>query len=130
MSKLIVVVEDDEAIRFALMMRICAAGYRVETAVDGAEALEIIQQHLPDLVVMDIRMPRVDGLTALHILAGDDATRDIPVVMVSASAEDQDSALEAGAKYFLRKPFETDSLLAAIECATGGVDSRKQGNIK
>lgn len=126
MSKLIVVVEDDEAIRFALMMRICAEGYRVETAADGAEALEIIQQHQPDLVVMDIRMPRVDGLTALHILAGEQATRDIPVVMVSASAEDQDSALEAGAKYFLRKPFETDALLAAIKRATSGTEALKK----
>lgn len=115
MNRVVVVVEDDEAIRFGTMMRLCSAGYRVITAADGAEGLELIHQHMPDLVLMDIRMPRVDGLTALHILKDEPATASIPVVIVSASAGDQNNALEAGANYFLRKPFGSEALLAAAQ---------------
>ncbi|GAB5406920.1 MAG: response regulator [Aureliella sp.] len=119
MNKVVLVVEDDEAIRFGTMMRLCSQGYRVITACDGAEALELVEEHKPDLLLMDIRMPRVDGLTALHILKDRPETSEIPVVIVSASAADQANALEAGAKYFLRKPFGTEALLAAAKSALG-----------
>lgn len=119
MNQVVLVVEDDEAIRFGTMMRLCSEGYRVITAENGAEGLELIHNHKPDLVLMDIRMPRIDGLTALHILKDDPTTASIPVVIVSASAGDQNNALEAGAKYFLRKPFGSEALLAAARSSIG-----------
>ena len=71
----------------------------------------------PDAIVMDIRMPRKDGMTALAELQQNSATRDIPVIVLSASLRDQQRALDAGARFFLPKPYHGKNLLAAVSTA-------------
>ena len=95
----------------------CAAGYRTLAAYDGEQGVSSAKDNRPDAIVLDVRMPRVDGLTALKRLRGSDDTRHIPVVMVSASLVDQHEALDSGARFFLSKPYQPKSLLAAVQSA-------------
>ncbi|QDT05567.1 Response regulator PleD [Rubripirellula lacrimiformis] len=113
----VLVVEDDDAIRHGTAMRLNFNGYKVLTANDGEQGTQLAGQHFPDLILMDIRMPRMDGLTALSLLQQDPRTKDIPVIMISASPGDQEKSLECGAKFFLTKPVPNGSMMAAIESA-------------
>ena len=114
-SKSILVVDDDHEIRNATMMRLQFSGYSVTSAVDGQDALDNIELQKPDAIVMDLRMPRMDGLAALISLKIRSDTSHIPVVMVSASVVDKRKALDAGARFFISKPYSSRDLLAAIE---------------
>jgi len=114
-SKSVLVVDDDYEIRIAMVMRLQFAGYAVLSAEDGQDALDKISLHKPDAIVMDLRMPRKDGLSALISLKTRSETTHIPVVMVSASVVDMRSALDAGARFFISKPYSSCDLLAAIE---------------
>jgi len=113
--KSVLVVDDDYEIRSATMMRLQFAGYSVISAEDGQDALSKIDLQKPDAIVMDLRMPRTDGLSALISLKSRSDTSHIPVVMVSASVVDKRKALEAGARFFISKPYDSCDLLAAIE---------------
>ena len=114
-SKSILVVDDDHEIRNATIMRLQFSGYSVTSAEDGQDALDAIDLQKPDAIVMDLRMPRTDGLSALNSLKARSDTSHIPVVMVSASVVDKRKALEAGARFFVSKPYNSCDLLAAIE---------------
>ncbi len=96
-------------------MRLQFAGYSVISAEDGKDALDRIDLQKPDAIVMDLRMPRTDGLSALISLKSRSDTSPIPVVMVSASVVDKRKALDAGARFFIAKPYNWCDLLAAIE---------------
>ncbi len=85
------------------------------SAEDGQDALEKIDLQKPDAIVMDLRMPRTDGLSALISIKMRSDTSHIPVVMVSASVVDKRKALEAGARFFISKPYNSCDLLDAIE---------------
>ncbi|MDN5362064.1 MAG: hypothetical protein PWP70_1111 [Moorella sp. (in: firmicutes)] len=102
-----ILVVDDEEINLALMEAILApAGYQVLTAADGGEALEVVARENPDLILLDIMMPRLDGFTVCQRLKTDEATRFIPVILVTALDQLQDRVrgLAAGADDFLTKP--------------------------
>lgn len=114
-EKRILVVDDDQAIRHGTMLRLNSMGYSVTMAVDGVDGLVQARQQSPDLIMMDIRMPKMDGLEALRQLKADPTTTDIPVVMASASPGDQWNAIDSGAKYFLRKPYTTEALRATVD---------------
>jgi CheY-like chemotaxis protein len=109
------IVDDDQEITYGVALRLRSAGYEARTAGDGAEGVPEIIASQPDVVLMDVRMPRVDGLAALEMLRADPRSRHIPIIMLSASLRDQETALEAGAHYFLTKPFRSRDLLTAIE---------------
>ena len=111
----ILLVDDDENLLRAAHLRLSHAGFETEFAMDGRAGVEQVQRHKPDAIVLDVKMPRTDGLTALAELQSDADTMSIPVVMVSASVRDQQRALEAGARYFLSKPYDGKVLLATIE---------------
>lgn len=111
----ILVVDDDDAIRHGTRLRLDMNGFQVTVAVDGSEALTKALDIQPDVILMDIRMPIMDGLTALRQLKSDPKTTDIPVVIASASAKDQTSSLDAGASFFLRKPYSNEALLATVK---------------
>ena len=113
----VLVVDDDTDIRFGICTRLKMAGYETLIACDGEEAVTTATEQLPDAVLMDVRMPRKDGLTALAELHRRPSTSHIPVVIVSASLSDEKRALNAGACYFLRKPYRGQNLLSALECA-------------
>jgi two-component system response regulator MprA len=113
-SPLIVIAEDDRATRTAVTRALELEGYRVVAVPDGAEALTAIEEHKPDLVLLDLMMPNVDGLTVCRRLRGQgDRT---PIMMLTARTETSDrvSGLDAGADDYLAKPFDLDELLARL----------------
>jgi CheY-like chemotaxis protein len=114
----ILVVDDDQDVLRGVRLRLEGAGYKTFSAADGEEGVASAVKLRPDAILLDVRMPRMDGLTALATLRDRNETRNIPVVMLSASIIDQQAALDAGARFFLSKPYQARTLLAAIEAAT------------
>ena len=110
----VLVVDDEERIRSFLNMKLKASGYDVLTAGDGVEALEQLQAHEPDLVVLDIVMPKKDGFETLKELR---TFSLVPVIFLSARGTNLDKVkgLSLGADDYLQKPFSPDELLARIE---------------
>ncbi|AZO74108.1 MULTISPECIES: response regulator [unclassified Mesorhizobium] len=99
-----------------LRMRLEANGYRVETAADGEEGLSKARELEPDLILLDIMMPKLDGISVVRMLKQDDALRSIPVILVTAKADTRDvvAGLDAGGDDYLTKPFEHRALLARV----------------
>ena len=112
----ILLVEDQEMNRDMLSRRLRKRGYEVEIAVDGAEGLEKARADAPDLILMDMSLPVMDGWEATRLLKADDATRAIPVVALTAHAmsTDREKALEAGCDAYETKPVELPRLLETI----------------
>ena len=123
----VLLVDDDEDVLLGASKRLGAAGYEVTVAHDGDECLASAASHRPDAIILDVRMPRKDGLKALAELQSGAATKDIPVVMLSASLGDQRAALEAGARFFLRKPYSGPMLVNAVAKAIAEADKSKAG---
>ncbi len=113
----VLVVDDDRAILQGAHLRLRACGFETIEAHDGGEGVASAMKSRPDAIVMDVRMPRMDGLTALNELQDNDATRGIPVVMLSASLIDQQQALDAGARFFVSKPYNGRDLVGAVQTA-------------
>ena len=113
----ILLVEDQEMNRDMLSRRLKKRGYDVIIAVDGAEGLEKARSEAPDLILMDMSLPVIDGWEATRQLKADDATKGIPVVALTAHAmtTDREKALEAGCDAFDTKPVDLPRLLATIE---------------
>ena len=113
---LILIADDDEDIVALVKIRLERAGYRVATARNGEEALELARREAPSLAVLDAMMPRLDGYGVLEALRGDPALAATPVVMLSARvhADDIGRGLEAGADEYLAKPFRSERLLEVV----------------
>ena len=113
----IMLVEDNEASRDALSRRLERHGYRVLTAADGLEAVSIARDAGPDLILMDLGLPVLDGWDATRQLKQDEVTRHIPIIVLSAHAmtNDRDMALAAGGDDFDTKPIRFQILLGKIE---------------
>jgi CheY-like chemotaxis protein len=116
-KRTVLVVDDERQIAQVACIRLKNAGYRTITATDGEEAVSMALEAQPDAIVLDVRMPRMDGLTALAQLRLRSQTQDIPVVMLSASLIDKPAAMDAGARFFLTKPFDAPTLIAAVNRA-------------
>jgi CheY-like chemotaxis protein len=118
----IMVVEDNDASRDALSRRLERRGYRVLLAVDGSQAVSVARASLPDLILMDLGLPVLDGWDATRQLKADAATRDIPIIVLSAHAmtNDRDMALAAGGDDFDTKPVRFQVLLGKIEALLAG----------
>ncbi|MFD9301569.1 response regulator transcription factor [Streptomyces sp. NPDC060048] len=110
----ILVVDDEPAVREALRRSLAFEGYGVQTAVDGLDALDKAASYAPDLIILDIQMPRMDGLTAARRLRASGSTT--PVLMLTArdTVGDRVTGLDAGADDYLVKPFELDELFARV----------------
>lgn len=113
----VLLVDDDEDVTQSLGLRLHAAGYDVVSANDGLKGLDLAHQRHPDVIVLDVRMPRQDGLATLEQLKASEATSAIPVIMLSASKAEQRQTRELGAKYFIQKPFDARSVMSAIEAS-------------
>ncbi|BAC71759.1 putative two-component system response regulator [Streptomyces avermitilis MA-4680 = NBRC 14893] len=110
----ILIVDDEPAVREALQRSLAFEGYDTEVAVDGADALEKATAYQPDLVVLDIQMPRMDGLTAARRIRGAGTTTPILMLTARDTVGDRVTGLDAGADDYLVKPFELDELFARI----------------
>lgn len=106
----ILLVDDNTDMRDYLR-RLLSQDWEVETAANGAIALELIQQRLPDLVLSDVMMPEMDGFQLLHALRTDPLTKSIPIILLSARAGEEATieGLESGANDYLIKPFSRKS---------------------
>jgi two-component system KDP operon response regulator KdpE len=113
----ILIADDDPQIVRALTLTLAAVGYEIATAADGAEALRAAVDEHPDVVMLDLGMPHVDGLGVIEGLRG---WSNIPVLVVSgrAGASDKVEALDAGADDYITKPFAMDELLARLRALT------------
>jgi two-component system, OmpR family, alkaline phosphatase synthesis response regulator PhoP len=116
MTKRILAVDDEVFIRRLIEVNLQRAGYHVTTACDGQEALERIQAERPDAVVLDVMMPRMDGFELLRRLKADPATAGIPVLMLTAKAQDADifKGWSEGVHCYLTKPFNPLELLTFV----------------
>jgi CheY-like chemotaxis protein len=112
----VLVIDDDDAVRWVLERNLEHAGFDVVTAEHGLEGVASVHEHAPDIVVLDLMMPVMDGFGVLAALQGDDRTARIPVIVLTAvSAPDiRQRCGQAGARGVMTKPFEPSALAAEI----------------
>ncbi|MEU4496818.1 response regulator transcription factor [Streptomyces sp. NPDC023998] len=110
----ILIVDDEPAVREALQRSLAFEGYGTEVAVDGIDALTRAEAYAPDLIVLDIQMPRMDGLTAARRLRAAGSTTPILMLTARDTVGDRVTGLDAGADDYLVKPFELDELFARV----------------
>ena len=117
MASKIVVIEDDPLIRKLIAQTLLRAGYEVLTANDGSEGLRVIKETLPNLVVLDISMPGLDGYQVCQYLRRDPTTATLPIIMVTAMARpsDQRRGFDIGADDYLPKPFALTELVTRVQ---------------
>ena len=113
----VLVIDDEPAIADVLRMLLEFRGHEVLTANDGSRGFATAQRQTPDVIVLDLMMPVMDGFTALEALRSDERTAEIPVVILSAlgSAEVRQRCHALGARTFLQKPYNPEDLLRAVE---------------
>ncbi|MCS7264234.1 MAG: response regulator [Armatimonadetes bacterium] len=126
MKRKILVVDDEVAIVRVLKDRLEMEGYQVLTAYDGAEGFEIAKRELPDLIIMDITMPNMDGLTAARLIREQPETSKTPIIMLTARGQESDerAGYQAGAIRYFTKPFSTRQLVREIKSILGEEDVR------
>ncbi|MCG3175745.1 MAG: Alkaline phosphatase synthesis transcriptional regulatory protein PhoP [Candidatus Omnitrophica bacterium] len=117
LNKKILIVDDETDLVDILRHRLERAGYQVVTAYDGEQAMAIAHEQRPDLILLDIIMPRLDGQTVLRLLRADDGYREIKIVMVTACSDEDNRtlALKNGANDYISKPVELQGLCGKIE---------------
>ncbi|MDX6408113.1 MAG: hypothetical protein QOE13_1184 [Gaiellaceae bacterium] len=115
------IADDDEDILTLVALRFRRFGLEVILARDGEEALELIQTRAPDAAVLDLAMPKLTGLEVLRRLRSSEATKALPIVMLTARAADSDVelGLEAGADEYITKPFSPQDLYACVQSVLG-----------
>lgn len=115
----VLVIEDSQDIGILLAHTLEDMGYDVIEARDGATGLQLARDHSPDIILLDVMMPVMDGIQALAKLKSNATTRSIPVIMVSAKGQEDDvtKALQAGASSYVIKPWDLDDLESKVASA-------------
>jgi len=118
-KKKILVVDDERDIVKALMIRLQSNGYDVIVAFDGAQGFFMANKEIPDLVILDIRMPAGDGFSVVEKLRQSDRTHRIPVIFLTGSPETnaEERAMGLGARFYIKKPYDPEELLDAVKRA-------------
>lgn len=116
-GKSILVVDDSATVRKLISSKLEKSGHNVVSAVDGVEAMEMIETMTPDLVLLDIAMPRMDGYSVCKLIRSNDKTKDVPVVMISGKDGffDKVRGRMAGTTGYITKPFGPETLMRALE---------------
>jgi len=124
----ILVVDDEEDLAELVRYNLTRDGYQVECVGSGEDALKSVRRELPDLIVLDLMLPAVDGLEVCRRLKADAKTRDVPIVMLTAKGEDTDvvAGLEKGADDYIAKPFSPRVLGARVRALLRRNDARRQ----
>ena len=127
--KRILIAEDEPDMLTLLTSRLEASGYQVLAVTNGEDALATAMAERPDLIVLDVMLPGMDGYQVCRFLKGDARSKDIPVIMFTAKAQENDErlGLEAGAEAYLRKPFKGDALLEQIRLWLTASQERRRG---
>jgi DNA-binding response OmpR family regulator len=117
----ILVADDEEDVRELVSYRLTRSGYEVIGAADGLEALELASARVPDLMVLDVMMPRLDGYELTRRVRAEEALRAIPVILLTARSQETDVSrgFEVGADDYLKKPFNPDELVARVRAVLG-----------
>jgi len=118
---LVLVADDDPDILALVALRLERSGYEVVVAGDGEQAVAAAMERTPDIALLDVMMPKLDGYEATARLRGIDATRHMPVILLTARVQEADIArgLEAGADDYVKKPFSTQELRDRVQAALG-----------
>jgi CheY-like chemotaxis protein len=113
----ILIAEDERDIRDLIVFTLQFAGYQVVAASNGEEAVNLARQEIPDLILMDVRMPRMTGYEACTAMKGDPNLKDVPVIFLSAKGQDSEiqAGIQAGAVEYMLKPFAPDQLTSRIQ---------------
>ena len=113
--------DDDEDILELVAFRLERSGYTVLKAHDGEEALQVAREALPDLAVLDVMMPKLDGFEVTRAIRADGTTKAMPIILLTARAQDADvqAGFDAGADDYLRKPFSPQELRARVQAILG-----------
>jgi DNA-binding response OmpR family regulator len=125
--KQILVIDDQHDNVFILQDRLDIEGFKVLTAYDGPTGIEIAEENKPDLIILDIMMPKMDGFEVCERLTKQDSTKDIPIILLTAlnNAEDTAKGFASGAFDFIKKPFNRTELLARIKAALRFSETKK-----
>lgn len=117
MAKRILIVDDERDLVDLLKARLEAQGFEVVTAYDGQEGLEKAKEEKPDLILLDVMMPKMDGYQVCRFLKFDEAFKQIPIIMLTARGQEQDQkkGMEVGADAYVIKPFDKEDLLKKIQ---------------
>jgi DNA-binding response OmpR family regulator len=117
----VLVADDDRDILDLLAFRLGRAGYEVVSASDGEEALRLATERRPDLAVLDVMMPKLDGYEVTRRMRADEATKRIPVILLTARVQEHDVArgFEVGADDYMKKPFSPAELRARVQAIIG-----------
>ena len=132
MARKILAVDDEKSIIRLIEVNLKREGYEVVTAVDGKEALHKVAVEQPDLVVLDVMMPYLDGFEVLNTMKKDPDTRDIPVIMLTARAQDADvfNGYKSGADCYLTKPFNPRELTTFVRRIFESFEDEMEGGRK
>lgn len=116
-DKRILVVDDETQLVEMLKMRLEAGGYQVLSALDGQEALDKARKEKPDLIILDLMLPKIDGYKVCRMLKFDEKYKSIPIILFTARAQQEDVKLgtEVGADAYITKPFDPPALLGKIK---------------
>ncbi|MFA4889684.1 MAG: response regulator [Candidatus Omnitrophota bacterium] len=116
-KKKLLLVDDESELVDMVKMRLEASGYTVSTAYDGMEALEKAKKEKPDLIILDLMLPKMDGYKVCGLLKADTRYSKIPIIMFTARAQESDKKMgeEVGADAYITKPFEPQALLEKIK---------------
>jgi len=117
MQKKILIVDDQEDVLKVLDKRLSGAGYAVSKAKNGKEALLLAKAEHPDLIILDIIMPEMDGAETAAVLKKDPQTKDIPVIFLTClfTEKDEKEGHVVGGKYFIAKPYNPDEMLGIVD---------------
>jgi CheY-like chemotaxis protein len=112
----ILIAEDERDIRELITFTLRYAGHEILTAVNGEEALTVARENIPELILMDVRMPKMTGYEACRHMKADDKIKHIPVVFLSAKGQESEiqTGLEVGAADYILKPFAPDQLIKRV----------------
>ncbi len=122
MSIRVLLAEDEPHIVESLTFLLERAGYQVDVETDGRAALESALDNVPDVLVLDVMLPELDGYEVLRRLRSDDRTKGLPTLMLTAKGqrEDRETAMDVGADIFITKPFANAEIVEAINKLTSG----------
>ena len=113
----VLLVDDEPGLLQMVSFRLKAAGYEVTTALDGQQALDRVKESKPDLMILDLMLPKLDGYKVCRLLKLDERTKEVPILIFTARAQEQDIKLatECGADAYLTKPFEFKVLSGKLQ---------------